>query len=28
MGFIRQAALGEALKPWEDRVNPKKISWI
>jgi len=21
MGFIRQAALGEALKPWEDRVN-------
>ena len=21
MGFIRQAALGEPLKPWEDRVN-------
>jgi type I restriction enzyme R subunit len=21
MGFIRQAALGEALKPWEDRVE-------
>lgn len=21
MGFIRQAALGEALKPWEDRVK-------